>query len=181
MKIFTLCLAMVVCGIAVAQETDAVDQAMAVNEQRSGNNPVKEEVAEFLVTAADGRMMDIREGKRAAHHGTKIVIQEYGNVMINDQQLMLDLIRKMAAARNIELPADISNEKKEGSEDLANTLEHKFDRKFLRMMIIDHKRDLKLFKKAVKCDDEEVSEFAELYIPVIQNHLARARALMEEA
>lgn len=153
---------------------------MTVNETLVDRNKIDKDVAEFLVQAADARMMDIDEGTLATKRGDAPKVKEYGKVMINDQKIMLKEIRKMARARKVALPTGISDEKEKGKAQLSALDGREFDEKFVRMMIIDHKRDLKMFRKAVKSDDDEISEFAELYIPVLQSHLARAKKLKEE-
>jgi putative membrane protein len=163
-----------------AQEQDPVDAAMAVNQTLVERKNVDPEVAKFLVTAADARMMDMSEGKLATQRGTTKEIKEYGKVMLNDQKMMLSEIKKMAKHRKIALPSGISNEKEEGRKELAELKGKEFDKKFVRMMIIDHKRDLRLFRKAVKSNDDEISEFAELYIPVLQSHLVRIKEIQED-
>lgn len=167
-------------SLLYAQEQDPVDAAMAVNQTLVERNKVDADVAEFLVTAADARMMDMTEGTLATQRGTTKEIKEYGKVMINDQKAMLTEIKKMAKRRKVALPSGISNEKEEGRKELAELSGKEFDKKFIRMMIIDHKRDLKLFRKAVKSNDEEISEFAELYIPILQSHLARIKEINED-
>jgi putative membrane protein len=183
MKRTVIIIAAIVVGFtAVGQnKADAVDNAMARNEERTDRKPLNVEVAEFLVKAADARMMDIEQGDLASVKGTTIGVKQYGETMVKDQNAMLKEIKELAGEREIALPKDMSNEKKEGRDDLAELSGEKFDKKFLKMMVIDHKRDLKMFRKAVKSDDEGVSEFAELYVPVIQSHLARAKALKKEA
>lgn len=135
------------------------------------------DVVEFLTTAADARMMDMNEGSLAEEKGTTEAIQAYGQTMVKDQRAMLTELRKIAALRGVTLPEEISEEKQEGRDELAKLSGEKFDKKFLKMIIKDHKRDLKQFRRAVNSSDEEVSEFAELYIPLIQSHLVRAKEL----
>ncbi len=52
-----------------------------------------------------------------------------------------------------------------------------FDKKFIKMMIIDHERDIKLFKKALDYKDAEVSAFAKKYLPMIQGHLDKIEVI----
>ena len=45
------------------------------------------------------------------------------------------------------------------------------------MIIADHERDLKLFKKAAQCNDPEVSAFAKRYLPLIQSDLEKIKKI----
>jgi len=45
------------------------------------------------------------------------------------------------------------------------------------MMVIDHKRDVKDFTKAIEIDDKEIQTFAKTNLPLIESHLEKAKAL----
>jgi putative membrane protein len=164
---------------AHAQETDPVKKANKVNDQKADNNIVDEDVADFLVKSADARMMDAQEGKLAAEKGTTKAIREYGKLMVKDQSALLRKIKSLASKKNIALPSDIINKKENGREDLAEETGKDFDDKFIKMMIIDHERDVKLFEKATEFDDPEVSAFAKVNLSIIQSHLDKIEAIKE--
>ncbi len=170
--ILTITTLMIFLGLTVqAQEKDPVKKAEAANEDKADEDLVDEDVAEFLVKSADARMMDAKEGKLATVNATSAALRKYGELMIKDQSLLLDKIKALAAKRNITIPTGISDKKQEGRDDLAKEKGKDFDDKFIKMMVIDHERDIKLFKKATECKDKGVSEFAKKYLPVIQSHL----------
>lgn len=158
-------------------QADPVDKANDSNAKKADKKLINEEVATFLVKSADARMMDAQEGKLAKTKGTSESIRSYGALMVKDQALLLQQIKKLAAARNITLPAAVANEKKDASTELSNEQGKDFDKKFIKMMIIDHERDVKLFRKAVSSDDKGISAFAGKYLPVIEEHLAKIEAL----
>lgn len=54
-----------------------------------------------------------------------------------------------------------------------------FDEKFIKMMRIDHERDLKDFKKAGELADKGVTDFAATYISMIQIHLDKLNEIKE--
>jgi putative membrane protein len=161
----------------LAQEKDPVKKANDANEKKADNDRIiSEDIADFLVKSADARMMDAKEGKLASEKGTTAAIRNYGKLMINDQAVLLEKIKALAAKRNITLPKGISDKKEDGREDLAAKTGKDFDDKFIKMMKIDHKRDVRLFKDAIEFKDEGVSEFAKKYLPLIQSHLDKIEA-----
>lgn len=162
---------------AVALHPVDRDEYVPSNAANKKSVPVSDEVREFLTEAADGRLMDAQEGELAAGKGTTSSIREYGKLMMMDQAMLLEKLKAIASHKNVSLPTHISKEKQEGSEDLKSKSGDEFDKKFVRMMIIDHKRDIRLYKKASRFDDEEVSEYARTYLPVIENHLERIRKI----
>ena len=168
------------CSRLVAQEADPVKKANKQNELKADKNMVDEDAAEFLVKAADARMMDLQEGKLAAERGTTASVRSYGKLMVKDQTNLLAQIKKLAATRNISLPSAISDNKQDGREDLAGKTGKDFDEKFAKMMKLDHQRDVKLFTRAKDCKDAGVSNFATKNLPMIESHLARIKALKKD-
>lgn len=177
--IIGLILMMTLLAMNARAQEDAVERANDANKEKAKANQVNKDVAEFLVAAADARMMDSKEGKLAITKGTTNEIQSYGQSMVKDQALMLEKIQQLAKARNISLPSSISNEKQDGYNDLAGKQGKEFDKKFCKMMIIDHKRDVKMFENAIDLNDPEVSAFAKNYLPMIQSHLDSITAIDE--
>ena len=160
-----------------AQRTDPVKKANESNEAKEDNKLVSEDVADFLVKSADARMMDAREGKLATQKATSQALRDYGKLMMKDQAMLLEKIKALAAKKHVTLPADVSNKKAEGREDLAEESGKDFDKKFVKMITIDHERDVKMFQKAIEQDDEDVRAFAQKYLPLIQSHLDKINTI----
>ena len=176
------CLLLIITSFtATAQKTDLVQLANLANQKKLDTEIVDENVAQFLVAIADGRMMGMKEGKLASQKGSTHSIQEYGLLMLTDQTVLLGKIRGMAIKLNVTLPADISNDKENGLEDLAKQGGRNFDQTFMKMMIIDHERDIRLFEKALECKDRDVRAFAQEYLPLIQSHLSKINQIKESS
>ncbi len=62
-------------------------------------------VKEFITEMAEARLMDLEEGKIAQQKSTTKDLKSYGTLMVNDQTEMLHEIKKLAALKNIKLPA----------------------------------------------------------------------------
>ena len=177
-----LLILIVVTGLGIhpilnAQTSDPVRQATQTNEKKSDKGIIDEQTAEFLVKSADARMMDKLEGSMAAKKGTTAAVREYGMQMVKDQSTLLAKIKQLAASKNITLPSGISKKKQDGKEQLSKKTEEAFDRKFISMMKIDHERDIKIFTEATRSKDKAVSNFAMKYLPLIQSHLDKVKAL----
>ena len=140
------------------------------NDTKAEKGIIDKDVADFLVAAADSRMMGIKQGKLAAQRGTTEAIRAYGNLMIQDQTMLLKVIKKLGKTHKITLPKVVSAEKEDGFKDLNSKQGEDFDSKFMKMMKIDHKRDIKDFKKAEKFKDNEISQFAAKYLPMMESH-----------
>jgi len=137
-------------------------------------------VTKFLIDAADARLMDSEQGKLARERGTTEEIRSYGRWMMRDQPKLLQEIQVIAKNKSIKLPSAISEEKSKGLEDLKKLKGAEFDKKFTKMIAIDHKRDVKEFKKAAKFEDVEVKQFASQYLPTIEAHLERIQEIEKD-
>ncbi len=175
-----LCLAgSVLFSCKTQKVNDSVKKADQVNEVRAKTGMVDPDAAAFLVKVADARMMGAKEGALAVSRGTTADIRNYGKLMVKDQATLLSEIKKIAGEMHIALPADINTDKQDGYADLADKQGVAFDEKFLKMMKIDHERDINDFTKATKLTDRRVTEFAAARLPLIQSHLDKLKALKD--
>lgn len=133
--------------------------------------------AKFLLEVAESRLMNLEEGKTAQQRSTIKSLKEYGTLMVKDQTAMLNEIKKLAALKNVELPLTLSEDKSEGLSDLKAQHGKSFDKKFIKMMVIDHKREVKKFGQATRFKDPDIQVFATKYVPVVQSHLTKINSL----
>ena len=84
---------------------------------------------------------------------------------------------ELASERDIYLPDQLSTKKVGDHRNLSEENGRDFDKTFIKMIIADHERDLKLFKKAAQCNDTEVSAFAKRYLPLIQSDLEKIKKI----
>lgn len=126
----------------------------------------------FIIEQLDAQIMDIEEGKLAIIKGTHEPIQVYGEWMQQDHQQMKKELQALAIQKNISIPTRLSNEKAEALTKLRNLEGNEFDQEFIRMMRIDHLRDIRSLKTACKSTDTDVRAFAQKYLPVLKAHLS---------
>lgn len=138
---------------------------------------MSKEAPEFIVKMADARLMDREEGRLAASLGTTQAIRDYGTLMVSEQDMLHDKLLQLARSKNITLPNAISEKKSKQLKKLSQLTGKPFDRKFLKMIKIDHKRDIKKFKKAMQFEDASTRQFATENLALIEQHLAKANAL----
>ena len=142
-------------------------------------NEDEKELNRFIVEAIDARLMDREEGKLAVLKGTTSTIKDYGNKMVKDQTLLLEELKKLAKEKNIEFPTTITEKKSKNLEKLGLKSGTDFDKKFLNMIKIDHKRDVKEFKNASEYSDVVVNKFAIKYLPMIKMHLQEVKQIIK--
>jgi len=141
------------------------------------DTPIDQVVETFLTKTAESRIMDFEEGKTAQQKSTVDAIKDYGSLMVRDQSKMLADLRALAASKHITLPDAPDEHQQKALADLQQEQGNSFDKKFIKMMIIDHKRDVKKFKKAAQSHDLDVRAFALKYLPVVEAHLEDVQRL----
>jgi putative membrane protein len=157
-------------------QTTASDFAVLAN--GSEKKPAEDEsLEEFIRETAESRLMDLEEGKVAQQRSTTKDLKSYGTLMVKDQTEMLREIKKLAKLKNIKLPDALGPDKAEGLKDLKDVHGESFDKKFIKKMTIDHKRDVKTFQRATRSSDADIQVFATKYLPYVQSHLDKIRAL----
>ena len=149
-----------------AQEVDMNDLLADLDD-----TPIDQVVETFLTKTAESRIMDFEEGKAAQQKSAVDAIKDYGSIMVRDQSKMLADLRALAASKHITLPDTPDEHQQKALVDLQQEEGNSFDKKFIKMMIIDHKRDVKKFKKAAQSSDPDVRAFALKYLPVVESHL----------
>jgi putative membrane protein len=141
------------------------------------DTPIDQVVETFLTKTAESRIMDFEEGRTAQQKSSVDAIKDYGSLMVRDQSKMLTDLHALAAAKHITLPAMPDEQQQKALANLQQEEGHSFDKKFIKMMIIDHKRDVKKFKKAAQSHDLDVRAFALKYLPVVESHLEDVQKL----
>jgi putative membrane protein len=160
-----------------AKVNDAIKSDVIAVAPSSKKSLVNEAVEEFLQEMTEARLMDLEEGKIAQQRGTTRSLKDYGSLMIKDQSKMLDELKKIANLKKVTVPTWLGPDQAEGLEDLRKAHGKSFDKKFIKMMIIDHKRDIKKLEQAIHSRDADIQIFATKYLPTVQSHLDQIMAL----
>ena len=170
-------LSLIALGCQTTKPNAEQKRVAAQNEAKEEKGLIDEKIVDFLVTAADARVMDTEEGKQGAAKGTTAEIRNYGMLMEKDQPMLLAQIKQLAQKHSVTLLQTLSAKRQDALADLKSETGGKFDKLFVKMMTIDHERDVKEFKEASKFSDPEVSQFAAKYLPMIQSHLDKVKDL----
>lgn len=131
----------------------------------------------FLSDMVVRRMVELEEGKTASQRATFRPLKDFGALVAEDHQKMLDDLKKIAAKKGVAVPEWISPDRAAGLNALREVHGKPFDKKFLKTMINDLKRDAKILKDATVSSDADIQVFATKYLPVVESHLAKARTL----
>ena len=181
MKLLIACkiLLLVACCEPLTAQ-DPVRNAYKKNEEKADKDLVDKDVAEFLVKATEGRLMNINGSKLAVLKGSTSEVRNFGQLMMKEESSMLDELKKVAAERNVTLPDGVSDKKREGQMDLSEEAGKDFDEQFIKMMQTGIEHDIKLFEKAANISDAGIADFSKKYLPLMQSHLQKLTAVKSE-
>jgi putative membrane protein len=131
----------------------------------------------FLKEQLEVQIMDIQEGKLAMDRASTESLRGYGELIVEEHTKMQKDLKDLAIQKNVKIPFQLSDKKANALSDLMEKHGTDFDKQFIKMMIIDHKRDVCCLKNALKSKDPDIKAFAETYLPVLQNHLEEAQGI----
>jgi len=161
-----------------AQKIDSAENNTPATQHSTMPASVTESDSKFMVDAADGGMAEVQMGEIASREGVDQRVKDFGEMMQKDHTKAGDELKKLAKDKNVTLPASISEENMENKHKLIQKSGRDFDKTYMNMMVEDHEKDVKEFKKAAEtCNDTEVKAWAEKTLPVLQKHLDAAKAI----
>jgi len=170
---------------------DSVDKANDINAKKDTTSmtsdakkdtmttmPVNDDVAKFAVKAANAGMTEVELGKMAETKGMSRDIKDFGSMMVKDHTKPNDELKNLASAKNITLPAIVSDEMQKHIDDLNKKTGKDFDKDYIEMMVSDHKDAIDAFEDAAKnSKDSEFKNYAVKTLPTLYKHLGAAKAI----
>lgn len=125
----------------------------------------------FVKEAAEGSMTEVELGKLAQEKGSSEAVKEFGARMVEDHGKASQELQQVAAKTGFEMPSELPRKAKKAQEKLAKLSGPEFDKAYVKMMLNDHKGDVKAFDRQAKDGKiPEVKEFAAKNLPTIQEH-----------
>lgn len=168
---------------------DSVKSAKEVNAKRidSESRPddssaivLTKNDADFLVNTASGVMLESEMGQLARDRSGNQRVKELGAMIVKDHEEAQAKLKKLAAVKNVTLPAEISNHQQKQKENLLKKDGIEFDRSYVDLTVNDYNKDIRDFGKAAKyATDPDVKSFASSSLPLLYTHLDSARNLQK--
>ncbi len=132
----------------------------------------------FVRDAAEASAMEIELGKLAEERGSSDAVKDFGKRMVEDHTKASEELKRAAARANIPVPADTSRKSKKAREKLSKLSGPDFDRAYMKMMVSDHKSDVKAFERESRSGAiPELKGFAGSMLPTLEEHYKLAEQL----
>lgn len=146
-------------------------------DQAQANGPAKSDVREMKKLAQDN-LAEIEAGKLALNKAEDPRVKDFAQKMVDDHTKLLDDLKKVAEAKNVELPTAPDAKHQRLMKKLQSASGTKFDREYMKAMVKDHRDTLKLVQRTAKgAKDADLKSAAQQASPEIQDHLKMAQSL----
>ncbi len=162
------------------------------HERDSGNNPPSDESrsdlavgpndpTSFTREAARGNKAEIELGHLAIRKADDPRVKDFGRRMVEDHGKAEKDLKEVAHKEKISLPKELSAQAKTEKDDLSRLRGSDFDRRYVEIMLRDHRQTVQMFERqAGDSSNERVRAFAERTLPTLREHLRQVENLARE-
>jgi putative membrane protein len=136
---------------------------------------------EFVLKAADGGLAEVALGKLAQEKAGSDEVKRFGQRMVEDHGKANQELAQLAAQVATKPPQQPSPVAQEVEKTLAAYAGQEFDEVYVAQQVGAHEVALALFEHAAEhAEAPPVRAFAKKQVPVIQEHLKEAQALLKK-
>lgn len=151
---------------------------MGTDNTSMNTTPLSKDDSSFVMEAAEGGMMEVQLGQVAQQQAANQRVKDFGNMMVTDHSQANDQLKGLAASHGITIPSSLPADKQKKVDDLKALNGAAFDKKYVSMMLDDHKKDVDEFKKqSNNANDPQLKQWAGNTLPVLQKHLDSIQAI----
>jgi putative membrane protein len=159
------------CG---KNQADSKELAEEQNEEKLTSVDIKQDM-EFVVTAADGGLLEVQLGQLAVANAKAAEIKKFGQSMVDDHGKANEELKTLAQQKDISIPTALSEKSQKKYEELARKSGTEFDKEYIDFMVKDHKDVIDHFKQeAENGKDSEISSWASGKVSILEHHLMMA-------
>jgi putative membrane protein len=148
-------------------------------DKRADDKKVSASDRQFIKEATEDGLAEIELGKIAQKNAASAEVKQFGQRMIDDHSKANQELEAIATKLGVTVPKEPSGKHAHMVKELSKKTGTRFDHEYAEDMVKDHEKAVALFEKeSKKGDSEELRQFAAKTLPVLQEHLKMARALM---
>lgn len=135
---------------------------------------------QFILEAADDALFQVNAGQVAASRTTQDSIQEYGEEMTTDHTQVGKELQTLAAARELQLPTTLSDERQQQLDSLSIQNSMSLDTLYLNQMVAIQERVVRMMEiEGTSGKDTELKQWATDRLPIVRQFEERAKALRD--
>jgi putative membrane protein len=131
----------------------------------------------FIQDVIAGNLAEVQVGKLAQDKSMDDGVRSFGDMLVKDHSAGNEKATEVANAIGVTPPTEPNSKQKAMYDKLSKLSGPAFDREFAKMMVDDHRKDIKDFEKEAKSQSEQVAAFAKDTLPTLHKHLDSAESL----
>ena len=136
--------------------------------------------ASFLQDAARGSIREVELSRAALTRSEDPKVKEFAQKMIDEHTRLNQELKSFATARAVVLPDQAGAEDRQQVDKLSSLSGKSFDLEFAARMVADHQKAAEDFRaRSTSASDPEVRQFAAKHLPMLEEHLGRARDIQK--
>jgi putative membrane protein len=137
----------------------------------------------FVDAAATGDMYEVEAGRIAEHRAQSAAVRDFAQHMVEAHTQTTDQLKSILAENNIQIapPAHLDDRRQGMIDNLRGATAADFDHRYLAQQEAAHREaEILMGGYAKDGDNQAVKRFASEILPIVQDHLAMVKKLIEE-
>lgn len=176
--------ALLVTGLLVTAGSFAQTSPPAASGRAASGATAKETLNQedktFIKEAALGGMAEV-ELSKIAQKSTNAEIKSFADRMVQDHTAANSQLTAVAKSLGVEVPAALDSEHQRMRDKLQTLHGKAFDEQYMRDMVADHDKAVKLFKQEQRSGhNDELKQFAQKTLPTLEQHQKMAVELSQK-
>jgi putative membrane protein len=134
----------------------------------------------FVMEVRPMNLAEIKMSQIAVDYASKPEIKEFAERMIQDHSKTNRDLMQIVRDSNVSPPDEPTPDQQKIVDRLWSLEGDEFDQEFVRAQVQDHERVVQLFEReAEQGQDEDLKQFAEDCLPIMQQHLQQVKTLAQ--
>jgi putative membrane protein len=139
----------------------------------ASNTPIS-----FALKAGAGGMMEVELGNISQTNAQHARVKSFGAMMVKDHTMANKELMALSQQKSFNIPSTLPAESQMHINELKALKGADFDKKYMDMMVKDHKKTIDLFEEAAQhSTDADIKAFAAKNLPALKMHLDSAQAI----
>ncbi|MDI3261865.1 MAG: DUF4142 domain-containing protein [Fulvimonas sp.] len=158
----------------LAQSQEPGSSAAAGTPTDAASTGQNKQDTRFLHKAAAGGIAEVELGQQALQQAQSPAVKQFAQQMVDDHSKANRELTELAANKKITVPSEPDASSKALASKLSSLKGDAYDKAYMAAMVKDHRKDVALFKRATQSQDQDIRQFAEKTLPVLEHHLSMA-------
>jgi putative membrane protein len=131
----------------------------------------------FLQDAIAGSIAEVQVGQLAQQNGGSADVKAFGQRLVSDHSKAMDQAAALAKTMSVQVPTEPNPEAQDEYQKLQGLKGAEFDKAFAQAMVKDHEETIQKFEQQSKAGNDQVTQYAQQTLPVLQTHLDMAKKI----